>query len=304
MAHMRGKTCFFLDGDDILFPGALNCLFSLIEKSGAPVVRGIESKFCQQRWLFISHSPAKPEGAVEYLPAGYPTVGFWSHLYSSKFLKENTILFPEHLPIGQDGPFLCQAYSLLDTVPFIHQNILLYRINHKLGIPSGAKAISAINYFLLAREHFDRAGKHTLVAPYLEIKFQTQWLERVHAALEDSRDTAALFMEKCAELLHDMENEVRPFLDKQLGAISDKFWGYCRNKDASSMLTVLEHSGKLKPQSPYMGIDRPIKGPGWLWHVFSRRLASLVRKPETLTILLYLKDLRKKSKARLASGAT
>lgn len=300
LRHMLGETCFFLDGDDILLPGALKTLYDLIKKSGTPTVLGRVTLFCEQRWTFYSVRSSAQEGSIEHQSASYPTYSFCSHLYDTDFIKKNSIIFPEHLPIAQDSAFICHAYSLLDTVSIIHREIFIYRINHKQAKPSGIKSISAINYFLLAREYFDKAGKHELVAPYLKCKFSPQWLERTHAALADNRDTALLFMEKCRELLHDMENEVRPFLDMQLGKTSDEFWKCCQTGDTSGMLTCLENSGLLKPQQPYIGIQCIPNGPRWWWYLFSRRLAHLIFKRKNIKALLYLRSLRKKSVKRLS----
>lgn len=301
MAHAVGKTCFFLDGDDLLYPGSLEGLYAFWEANNAPMVCAALTVFCHLRWLFIPGSMPRKEGAEKNQITGYPVVGICLHLYDRVFLKNNFLLFPEHLPVGEDGAFICRAYSLLDAVPVINRPVLLYRINHKKGIASGANALSAINYFLLVRECFDKAGKHALVAPYLEFKFKLQWLERIHAALADGRETALLFMQKCAELLHDMVDEVRPFLDDQLGEGANTFWEYCRNKDAAGMLSVMQHSVTLKGQSAYMGIDKPCTGPAWFWYLFSRRLANLIRRPETIHIMRYMRRLRKKSLTSLAN---
>lgn len=303
MAHMRGKTCFFLDGDDLLLPEALASLHALFEQTRAPLVRGIGTRFCQQRWLFLSDPLAGLEPAVQHLPAEYPTAGFCHHLYDSEFLRKNAVIFPEHLIVGQDAAFLCHAYSLVETVPFINRNVFVYRINHKRVHPSGVKSISAINYFLLAREYFDNAGKHRFVAPYLESRFQPQWLERAHAAWEDGKDTALLFMEKCAALLHDMERETGPFLNRQLGAASGAFWERCRKRDAEGVLAVVETLAGFKPQPPFIGIDKNPDAPGWRWYLLSRRLANLARNPGAAGILRYFRELHNKSVKRLASGA-
>lgn len=283
-----GGLIYFLDGDDFLLPGALRALSDCLADSGGPVVRGLGAKFCMQRWLPYTHKPEGEKGSVRVYSTEFPPGGFWLHLYRADFLAGHGIDFPEDMPIGQDSVFLCRVYSLLERLPVLQRPVHLYRINHKRNAISGSKAVTFALLAARVRAIFEERGRGAWVVPYLENRFFTEWLRRLHTAMSAGPEQTDRFMRHCRDALTGLEDAVRPVLRAQLGDLADPFGEACAAGDAQAMLEILKRSGRIRPELPYMGIDRRITGASWRVYRLLRRTASLILLPEAAKTLAFL----------------
>lgn len=298
LREAHGKNIFFFDSDDALFPGALRLLHGLMADSDSPVVRGVSTFFCQQRWL--AGEPDDTSGRVEISRNSHPSFGFWLHLYNAEFLSANGLSFPEDLIIGQDRAFLWQVYFLLSSVPVVHSPIYLYRINHKLPNPSSFKSRAFLNGLLRIRQSCLDTGNDALIAHLLQGAFIPEWLGRLYPMYQEGRDSALEFLEGCTRILSGHEDAVAGELRQQMGEQSEEFLGHCKSGNTEGMLAALEEAGCIAPPAGYMGIRRPTSGLGWQCYRLARRMRSLTSlSDESRRTMLYLYMLRRNSLRRL-----
>lgn len=299
MRAARAERYMFLDSDDVFLPGALEALYTVLEASGMPVARGLGSKFCMQRGLFVPAEHA--ESATANQEFSYPVHSFLLHIYRADFLHKHGIQFPEDLPIAEDIAFLCQVYPLLPEIPAISRSVHLYRINHKKIHPSAAKAMALATHMLRARASFARHHRQEWTPPYIERMFLPQWLPCLHAVQAKSRESALEFLALCRELMTGWKEALRPTLQRQLGANATAFLDRCGAGDTAGMLAVLQASGRITPASVFMGIDRAPRGLAWQAYRLLSLARNCVLSPPAWSILWYLGQLRWRAFLRRSS---
>ena len=294
---MCGRAAFFLDSDDLVYPGALDALHAALERGRNPVALGTGRIFCEQRWLTAS---CKIDSPSETLSP--PGSSFCLHIYRADFLARRGIRFPEDLIISQDSAFLADVYSHLREQPErTDRPILLYRINHKPSRPSATKSRAFLDRFSLALDAFARRGKEDWIVPYLERYFLPEWLMRLHTVRENSREDAVCYLAGCLETLQPLRNgkEAARSLRRQLGPAADAFLAVFRPNDAEAALDILEQHHLLSPMPGFTGIDRNPAQPGWPWYLLSQRALNLARSRETRRNLVYMARLGQRSRQRL-----
>ena len=126
----RGEEIFFLDGDDMLLPGALTALASCLEKEAYDVVCG--RFFFPERSLPI-HSPL-PDGTVlrgsaileAYDAHAWPATAC-NKLYKAAFLRENGLRFLEGV-LHEDELWSFQLAALAGSMLICQQETYRYLI--------------------------------------------------------------------------------------------------------------------------------------------------------------------------------
>ncbi len=282
-----GVLISFLDGDDLLPPGALAALRDTIASTRAEVVQGSMLSFCQLRWLAAGpFAPSYPGNGRVGLPQGT----FWQYCFRADFLERHGIRFAEDLVVGQDSFFLCHACSLIKRLPLVRRPVYIYRVNHKPALSSRAKAEAYLSLALRVRAMFERAGRAEWFVPYMEAGFLAGWLGHAHTMLQMGKSHALAYMERVAQLLHGLEDTLTHAFVCNLGPAAAPFSLALRRKDPSAMLEALEAHCLLAPADVYFGLGRPSGeksegiGP---WYKASRRASSQCSSKQSRRVLRY-----------------
>ncbi len=249
IAHMKGENCLFLDGDDLLLPNSLHLLLSFMKQQKTPIVRGLLSLFCHQRWIYFKSNTNTSESKSEY-----PKGTFAQCLYQSSFIKENNILFPENLSAGEDRVFFCHAFCLVDDIPSINEHVYAYRINHKKSQPTAKQSFSFMKHFILVRSLLEKFDKMVFYPSYLQSQFISEWLHITFYILQESPKAINSYLEDCANTLNGMRNIIEPSLKRKLNDESDAFFQAIDENDYDSMLEILKKTNSLSPYGTYIGI--------------------------------------------------
>ncbi len=293
LKHMQGKMCFFLDGDDLLFPQALAPLITYMRQNNTPVVRGMMTHLCHQRWLYIAPSPSSP-------PEGeYPSAGFTQYLYDAQFIKKHNCFFPEDCSKGEDLVFFCQIFCKITSIPYIHHYMYLYRINHKKNTPSAKHALSYIQHFVYIQQFLKKAHKEEFLLSYMRIHFYSFWLLYAYNASQIDSKTLHEYLYICATLLSEQEELLTPLLAPQLKEQSQLFWQACKKHDTHTMLTAIQNTGLLRPSDSYIGIKEEQLTKNWKWYRLLHRIKNTLATPISIKYMWYAHMLAQKAKKRL-----
>ncbi len=291
---MRGKTIFFLDGDDLIISSALKALFDCMEKNDSVIVRGNLIMLCYQRWLAYAHSSVPTQ--IDDYPAG----SYGQYLYDTHFLKSNAIFFPEDCSIGEDLTFFCRVFSLTDSskpIPSIDNPMYLYRINHKRINPSVHHSLSFMKHFIYVRESLEKHDKMNFFPSYVQSQLPHRWLDLAYYAHKHSKETIDTYLTDCSQMLSGMEKELAPILLPLLKEQSDLFWKACNMKDTEKMLLALQQTNLMKATCPYMGIkESQVRSPFWGIIRTLHKIKSILNDPKSLKHFLYAYQLERKSK--------
>ncbi len=291
MERMQGQACFFLDGDDLLPPNALEPLMKYMRQHHVPLVRGIRRTFCQQRWLWIDEKKQK-----EQLPYTYPTEGFWQYLYDVKFLKEHGFYFPEKCLRGQDRVFFCQIFCKLNDFPVIDTPVYIYRINHKKIAMSARHTLSFVEHVIHVRQNLEAAQRMDFFPSYIQTQFCDFWLLYAHNAMQEGPEVLGKYLTACATLLAGKKEQLYPILYPTLQEQSDVFWKACEKNDTQVMLAALQNTGHLQALHPYIGISERMLQNHWPFFRLLRRIKNICTLPQSIRHLYYTYSLEKRSK--------
>ncbi len=297
MEIMKGKFCFFLDGDDLVAPNSLKPFVSFMKEHNASLIRGKLTHFCHQRWIYtadpVFHDISKNN---------YPTGSFAQFLYSTAFLKENKLFFPEEVYAIEDKPFFSKVFSLVDQIPFFEQNVYIYRINHKkVAYVSAKYVISFVQHFKYIENSLKKFNKLHYYPSYLRAQFSYDCLRNTYYTLQESNESAKEYMDTCAQILHDKEEILSTPLKQWLQDKSGLFWKACKERDSSAMLEILQSTDILVPHTTYSGIKEEQVQKNWKFLRFLHRVKNTLTYPSSYKNLWYIFSLIIKSKKLLRS---
>ncbi len=294
LAHMQGKFCFFLDGDDLLLPHALAPLHAYMCENATPIVGCLGQYFCHQRWiLFKVQLSSSTESTF------FPTASFTHYLYDSSFLKKHAITFPEHCTRGEDRTFFCQVFCKVNHIHTIEHDAYFYRINHKENLFPEKHALSYLEHFNYIYAILKENNKEAFFPSYIQTQFCTIWLQYLFCIVKKDPQKALPFMHACSKILSPMQNELSPVLENDLKEHSTAFWQACQKNDAQAMLHVVQKNNLLIEPSIYTGIETTKITPMWKWVRPLHRAKNLLSNPVYMKSFLYLITLKLKAKKRM-----
>jgi len=194
----RADHVFHLDPDDLMPPGALECLLATARRHGSDMVRGA---YLHEQTL-MGRKQARPirKGLAEGAPAiintnlaARPqllnhTEGHWSYLYRTEFARR--VPYPTDLKMGQDSIFIVHALIIARSVTLTGDLAYIYRANPSSAMNSFThrKFLDSVEWRRRAWHALDAAG-HQPIGRRLLLAY---WSEAFFAALQRIEGPAEL----------------------------------------------------------------------------------------------------------------
>lgn len=161
-----GEYLGFIDSDDYIEPDFYENLYNTAKKTPSDIIKGSDMLIHQPdgEIIFDRHNEKIKENKLNFW-AGYTTA-----IYKTRFIKENNILFPEGLLVGEDPVFAIKAAFLADKIEIINNAQYHYIRREKSlnsEIWSREKVLSYIQYIetitdFISKQNVDREN-HQIV---------------------------------------------------------------------------------------------------------------------------------------------
>ena len=297
-----GATCMFLDGDDAYPPDTLRSLHAVLAENKSQVARGLMTHFCKQRWLAGKPDFQGAPGSVNAFAMQSPVNAFTLYIYKMDLLRQNNVVFPENMGIGEDIAFLTQIHTLIDPkIPLLNKATYIYRINHKPVAPNGYKSKSFLHLVRHACALYEKAGMTEAKERFLRHFFLRDWLLRLQAPLAENRESALAFLTDCMDII--AQNPfLQPDITQQLKGDSVRFLQAVESRNAIVGLEILEQAECITPLPFFMGIDRDTTTLSWHLYRICRRFSSLA-SPCFWRTIYYFSKLKRLSRRTLGKAS-
>lgn len=124
----QGECLFFVDGDDILEPGAFALLYQKMQETGAEVVCGSFRRMESDRKTVIAekryvesafYGEYAYSSFVEKHVKGFFQVAVWNNLYRMDFIRSHNLCFPTTYRIFEDCLFTFYVMMYTKSIVFI-----------------------------------------------------------------------------------------------------------------------------------------------------------------------------------------
>ena len=124
----KGDCLIFVDGDDILVPGALTQLYQKMQETGAEVVCGSFRKMesdgktviAEKRYVEDAfYGEYAYSSFVEKHVKGFFNVAVWNNLYRMDFIRSHNLCFPTTYTIFEDCLFTFYVMMYTKSIAFI-----------------------------------------------------------------------------------------------------------------------------------------------------------------------------------------
>lgn len=182
-----GKYIGFVDADDELTT-AFNEIVKTIRKFGSDFfafkhfVQTSKNVAVQERNLFTT-GINEVEALYRNFLAGIMNC-VWNNIYSSSIIKDNHILFPEDMKMGEDSDFNAQYIQCCNTVYFIDEIGYKYYIDD-IGSASNASKLCYLKDFMKIYSRYTEIKK---IYGYTEYVFYCPYyIELVYEVLKKNR---------------------------------------------------------------------------------------------------------------------
>ena len=130
VANATGKFVFFLDADDEILPDALTEQYAYARKWNADIVRASlfvaetgKDRLLMNRMADFHNSAPKVAKIASILSLQSTTN---SSLIRRQLLVDNSILWPEHLHMGEDTVYLIDVMTKSDFVGYVDSPAIIY----------------------------------------------------------------------------------------------------------------------------------------------------------------------------------
>ncbi len=289
MAMARGDFLFFVDGDDVLQPGALQSLHERIVAENAPMAAGRGLSFCQQRWQLVSlRAPSSGNIDNTNIAFAYPPM-FWLHLFRKSFLEAQRLRFPEDLRNGEDTLFLACAYACANTLAAVDRPVYLYRLHHKPASPSPEQCTNKMLCASRVVEAYRRLGKPDWVAPFIT-RYLINGLPGVMAvpAMADSSEVRQGLLSLGCEMLRQAGDALPDLLEARLGDAGKALYEALAARDDAAFI---RQCCDLYRPAEYM-VYHPWDLGGFLYRA-PRRVQNWLRSAHTRETVAYLRRLQR-----------
>lgn len=130
----QGEYLGFLDGDDILRPGALRDLVGSLEGSGSDFAVGSYDRLVGRRreppafWITEAHRQDRRGVDAESAPDVMVNAVQWTKLYRRNFWDRSGLAFPEHGGHFQDQLVSAAAYASAQHFDVVRREVVSWRV--------------------------------------------------------------------------------------------------------------------------------------------------------------------------------
>lgn len=130
----RGEYLGFLDGDDILRPGALRDLVRSLESSGSDFAVGSYDRLVGRRreapafWISEAHREDRSGVRVEEFPDIMVNAVQWTKVYRRGFWDRARLAFPEQGGHFQDQIVSAEAYASANRFDVLRREVVSWRV--------------------------------------------------------------------------------------------------------------------------------------------------------------------------------
>ncbi|MBQ2815782.1 MAG: glycosyltransferase [Clostridia bacterium] len=182
----NGKYIWFVDPDDMLYPGVVKLFFDKIENSDLNVILG-NYITCNEDADFKNFEATNQPTAFNilsvdkdnYLPkseTGNPMCAIWAGMFKKSFLKENNLLFQEKMIAQEDTLFYYEFSLRLDNIIKYSQPCYIYR-QRKTSVMHSKSCERSIKYYVSMRIMYDVYNNHLINDDY---KDKQVLLNKIH----------------------------------------------------------------------------------------------------------------------------
>lgn len=127
----KGKWIWFVDSDDVLYPGAVDILWKEVNKNNADItifgyqefINNIEFHNLKKN---SDRSISKQQAIGTLLNQKYASYP-WNKIFKKSMLIDNAITFPENIKMCEDIIFSYKAYDKADSFVIINNDLYGYR---------------------------------------------------------------------------------------------------------------------------------------------------------------------------------
>lgn len=130
LSRATGDYVFFIDSDDWISVGSINCIIKAIEDSCPDILLfNIKKRYSSGKERNLNfHLPktnSKLMSCVDYISNYIILSAAWQGVYSRKLIVENQILFPEGL-LSEDDYFVVELFSKADRIYYFNRDVYYY----------------------------------------------------------------------------------------------------------------------------------------------------------------------------------
>lgn len=132
----EGDYIWFVDPDDMLYPGVVSGFIDCIKKTGEKVIRCNYIKAPEEATLNNYVKKSGPlffeamnykDGYINIADDGERAYMLWGGVYNRRFLIENSLFLDENMVVQEDVMFAFEISLVLDTVQKTNQPCYIYR---------------------------------------------------------------------------------------------------------------------------------------------------------------------------------
>lgn len=205
LEHAEGRFVFFLDADDYLAPEALERMVSMADGNETDIVVGkyvgIEGR--QAPRSMFTHDQARTDI--------FSSRAYWTlnplKLFRRNLIEEHHLRFPPELPVGQDQPFVAQAYLHANAVSILTSyDCYYYRLrgdgsNNTEHPESARRWLKIFDHMIPLVRSFTEPGPHQDLL--LRRHFQSEQRDFVRHLLRAPADDRVQLFEQFRTIVRD-----------------------------------------------------------------------------------------------------
>lgn len=206
-----GQYVYFMDGDDILLPGSLNKMTSVLEKSGADCLNF--SFYLLRNGKKVSFPLTREGRFTGYRPFdlllsdGSIRSFLWSKCFRRELILKNDFLFlpPGENLIGEDFLFLVPLFLSPLTLYSIKDPLYIYRDDGGLSKTNHLnRAFDHLRIFELSRHYLDLRGDQEAIKIFISKSFRIRLTLSFDLSLE-KKESRPDFVSYSKQILSEFE---------------------------------------------------------------------------------------------------
>ena len=177
--HASGQYVLFVDSDDSLQPGTLNCLLQTVQADQADLAIAHFNILMNNQTLdrgFIKDDCVLERDAFFHVlaqrPGSYYYSALWNKLYSNQIIRDNKIVFDQSFTWGEDFDFNMHYYRFVNSVSFFKEPIYNYKRAYsgqtwRTMFEVGSNILIKKRLYQSLKSLYDHAGLFNKYKPYI-----------------------------------------------------------------------------------------------------------------------------------------
>lgn len=153
LLNAKGKYVWFVDSDDFIEEGSVDCIFELFKSinpdvlmANYSILRGTHKSIIQvyedEIKFFNSHEEIG-ECCRYLLNKSSFDSAIWKNIYKKSFLLENNILFDKHLFMNEDGNWLFEVLIKSNSIVTVAKSIYIYNMGSPTSVTKKKQTLAS-----------------------------------------------------------------------------------------------------------------------------------------------------------------